>query len=393
MKSVEAALSIADLRALARRRVPRIAFDYLDGGVEDEAGLERNCRAFDALTLVPDYLVDVSGRTSATRLFGVEYAAPFGIGPTGLGNLIWPGADAAIMRAASEAGLPFCLSTPATTSIETIAALAPGRAWFQLYVPRDRSMMEDLIRRAAAAGVQTLLVTIDVPLPSKRERDMRNGFRLPLRPSARMVLDILAHPQWAWATFQAGAPFFANYAPYVAAGSGAGSLAAFMASQISPAITWDDLAHIRSLWSGNLILKGLMSVGDAEKAIAAGVDGIVVSNHGGRQLDCAPATIDILPEIVAAVAKRIPILFDGGVRRGSDIAKALALGADFVLVGRATLYGAGAGGAAGVTRAITILLDELDRVLGQLGCLGIADLTPDRVRRRYSLTAPVSAET
>lgn len=381
MRSIEAALSIDDLRALARRRVPRIAFDYVDGGVESESGVKRNCRAFDALTLVPNYLVDVSRRSGAKRLFGVDYAAPFGIAPTGLGNLIWPGADEAIARAASEAGIPFCLSTPATTSIEKIASIAPGKAWFQLYVPRDRGMMEDLMRRAAAAGVRNLLVTIDVPLPSKRERDMRNRFRLPLRPNAKMIFDALSHPAWALATLRAGAPYFANYAPYVAAGSGGGSLAAFMASQISPAITWDDLAHIRSLWAGNLILKGIMSAADAEQAISVGADGLVVSNHGGRQLDSAPATIEVLPEIVAANDKRVPILFDSGVRRGSDIAKALALGADFVLVGRATLYGAGAGGAAGVRRAIAILLDEFDRVLGQLGCVSIADLTPDRVRR------------
>jgi L-lactate dehydrogenase (cytochrome)/(S)-mandelate dehydrogenase len=381
VRSIEAALSIDDLRALARRRVPRIAFDYVDGGVESESGVKRNCRAFDALTLVPNYLVDVSRRSGAKRLFGVDYAAPFGIAPTGLGNLIWPGADEAIARAASEAGIPFCLSTPATTSIEKIASIAPGKAWFQLYVPRDRGMMEDLMRRAAAAGVRNLLVTIDVPLPSKRERDMRNRFRLPLRPNAKMIFDALSHPAWALATLRAGAPYFANYAPYVAAGSGGGSLAAFMASQISPAITWDDLAHIRSLWAGNLILKGIMSAADAEQAISVGADGLVVSNHGGRQLDSAPATIEVLPEIVAANDKRVPILFDSGVRRGSDIAKALALGADFVLVGRATLYGAGAGGAAGVRRAIAILLDEFDRVLGQLGCVSIADLTPDRVRR------------
>jgi (S)-mandelate dehydrogenase len=381
VKSVEAALSIDDLRTLARRRVPRIAFDYLDGGVESEAGIARNRRALDALTLVPDYLVDVSSRSAATRLFGVDYAAPFGIAPTGLGNLIWPGTDEAIARAATAAGIPFCLSTPATTSIERIASIAPGRAWFQLYVPRDRNMREDLIHRAAAAGIRNLLVTTDVPLPARRERDMRNGFRLPLRTNARMIFNILSHPTWALATLRAGAPSFANYAPYYAAGSGGGSLAAFMASQISPAITWNDLAHIRTLWSGNLIVKGVMSVSDAQQAIAVGADGIVVSNHGGRQLDSAPATIDVLPEIVAVVEKRVPILFDSGIRRGSDIAKALALGADFVLVGRATLYGAGAGGAAGVKRAIDILLDEFDRVLGQLGCVSIVDLTPDRTRR------------
>ncbi|HZY14956.1 MAG TPA: alpha-hydroxy acid oxidase [Beijerinckiaceae bacterium] len=381
MTAVERALSIEDLRALARRRAPRIAFDYVDGGAESECGLARNSRAFDALTLVPNYLVDVTQRSAATRVFGVDYAAPFGIGPTGLGNLIWPGTDEAIARAATEAGIPFCLSTPATTSIEQIASIVPGGAWFQLYVPRDRGMMEDLIRRAATAGVRNLLVTIDVPLPSKRERDFRNGFRLPLRPNARMVFDILSHPAWALATLQAGAPHFANYARYVAAGSGGGSLAAFMASQISPAITWDDLAHIRSLWSGNLVVKGVMSVGDAQQSIAIGADGIVVSNHGGRQLDCAPATIAILPDIAEAVEKRVPILFDSGIRRGSDIAKALALGADFVLVGRATLYGAGAAGGAGVKRAIAILIDEFDRVLGQLGCVRIADLTPERVRR------------
>lgn len=378
-RRVARANSIDDLRRLAERRVARVAFDYLDGGVEAETGLARNRAVFDRVTLLPHYLVDVSRRDASVELFGTRYAAPFGIAPTGLGNLAWPGADLAIARAARDFDLPFVLSTPASTSIEQVAAEVPGRMWFQLYTPREPRIRNDLLRRAEAAGVKILVVTVDVPLSSKRERDIRNGFVLPLRPNARTLLDLLLHPSWSLATLRAGAPRLRNLEPYVAKRAGAQTLAAFMGQQISPADTWDLVGTLRRLWPGTLVVKGLLAPEDARRAMDHGADGVVVSNHGGRQFDAAPAALQALPSIVGAVGGQVPVLFDGGVRRGTDIVKALALGATFVFAGRPTLYGAGAGGAAGVRRAVAILLDELDRAMGQMGCPAIADIRNDRV--------------
>jgi isopentenyl diphosphate isomerase/L-lactate dehydrogenase-like FMN-dependent dehydrogenase len=376
------ALSIADLRRVARRRLPRLVRDYVEGGVEDEAGVARNRLAFAALGLVPRYLVDVSARDRRATLFGRAYAAPFGLAPVGLANLSRPGADAMMARAAAAADVPMVLSTAATTRLEEIAAAAPGHAWFQLYAPRDRRIAEDLVRRARAAGMNALVVTVDVPVPAKRERDARNGFALPLRLSPATLADMALHPAWALAMARHGQPRFENLAPYAPPRASAQSLAAFMASQISPALAWADLAWIRAAWGDRpLIVKGILAVDDARRAVEAGADGIVVSNHGGRQLDSAPAPIEMLPEIAAAVGAETVVMLDGGIRRGADIVKALALGARFCFVGRAALYGVAAFGEAGVARAIAILADEIDRCLGQIGAPSLAALGPGFVRR------------
>ncbi|MFT8244724.1 alpha-hydroxy acid oxidase [Roseomonas sp. BN140053] len=388
-RRMAAAHSIDDLRRMARRRVARIAFDYFDGGVESEKGMARNRSAFDDVTLFPRYMVDVSVRDSSVELFGKRYAAPYGISPTGLGNLAWPGTDLAIARTARARNLPFVLSTPASTDIETVAAAAPGQVWFQLYVPRERRVREDLLRRADAAGIRVLVVTVDVPIPAKRERDLRNGFVLPLRLNARNLLDLATHPEWSLATLRAGAPRLRNLLPYVPQRSGAQTLAAFMAEQIAPSNDWSLLDDLRRLWPHTLVVKGLLTAADARIAVERGADGVAVSNHGGRQLDAGPAPLHALPAVVEAVAGKVPVLFDSGVRRGGDILKALALGASFVFAGRPTLYGAGAGGEAGVDRAVGILLDEFDRALGQLGCPRAAEINRGGVA--WSANFPATA--
>jgi isopentenyl diphosphate isomerase/L-lactate dehydrogenase-like FMN-dependent dehydrogenase len=373
------AVNIDDLRRLARRRLPRAAFDFVDGGAESETGLARNRAAFDRLCLLPRYMIDVAQRTQTVELFGRTYASPFGIAPTGLANLAWPGADRTLAESAAAADIPFLLSTAATTTIEEIAAAAPRHTWFQLYFSRERRITEDLIRRAAAAGMQVLVVTADIPAPGWRERDHRNHFTVPLRPTLANVLDLMRRPAWLFATARHGPPRFVNLAPYAPPGIGAQSLVTFMSGQISSSLTWPDIDWIRGLWPGKLVIKGILSPKDAALAAALGVDGIIVSNHGGRQLDAAPAPIEMLPAIRAATGDRLVVMLDSGIRRGADIVKALALGARFVFVGRATLYGAAAGGRAGVDRALAILRQELDRALGQIGCRSLAELTPAHI--------------
>lgn len=367
-------LNIGDLRAIARNRLPRVVFDYIDGGVEDEGGMARNRAAFERVRMVPRYLVDVAMRSQATTLFGQTYAHPIGIAPTGLANFSWPGADEALARVAGDADIPFVLSTAATTSIERAAAAAPDHFWFQLYAPLDIEVRADLLRRAEAAGAKVLMVTVDVPVSSKRERDIRNNFMLPLRPTVTMGLDALTHPGWALQMLLRGVPKLEVLAPYAGKNVGAQSLAAYVASQISQSLTWEDIKALRETWRGPLVIKGILSADDARKAARLGVDGILVSNHGGRQLDSAPAPIEMLPSIREAVGDTLVLMLDSGVRRGADIAKALALGADFVFVGRATLYGVAAAGEAGAKRALSFLTDELDRCLAQIGCPDVNDL-------------------
>lgn len=376
--SLARAVSIDDLRRLARRRVPRVAFDYMDGGAESESGLARNRAAFDRLRLVPRYLVDVSSRDISTELFGRRWAMPFGVAPTGLASLIWPGADFMLARAAAAADVPYILSTAATASLEDVAKAAPGHGWFQLYAGRDQDIVDDLVRRAHAAGYPVLVVTVDIPVPGKRDRDLRNGLTLPLRVSARQVADVLRRPAWLLASARAGAPRFRNIEPYVKAAR-ATSLAEAMALQTSGNFDWGRLKRVRAAWPGKMVVKGLMAPDDVKRAADEGADGVILSNHGGRQLDAGPAPIELLPQALAAVQGRIPIMLDSGIRRGGDVLRALALGAAFCFVARATLYGVAAGGEAGAARALAILRDEVDRTLGQLGCRALRELGPDRL--------------
>ena len=373
----EQAINIDDLRKLAKKRAPKIIFDFIEGGVEDEDGIDRNEQAFRNQRLVPRYLVDVSTRDQRTTLLGREYASPFGISPTGLAGLFRPGADLMLARAAREANVPFIMSGASTASIEELARVAPEHGWYQLYAAKDKSISEDMIRRADAAGLSTLVLTVDVPVHAKRERNARNGFARPLRMSLRTRLDALRHPQWLAAYLEHGMPLFSNWAPYAPKGASNDEVADFVAGQTAAPLSWKHLERFRELWPRKLVLKGVMHPGDAETARDLGVDGLIVSNHGGRQLDRAPASLEVLPTIHRAVGDRMELMLDSGVRRGVDAIIARCLGARYVFVGRATLYGAVAGGVEGAKRAVGFLRDEIDVNLAQLGCPRFDDLGPE----------------
>jgi L-lactate dehydrogenase (cytochrome)/(S)-mandelate dehydrogenase len=371
---LDRALNIEDLRRIARRRLPRVAFDYLDGGVEDEACLARNRAAFERYRLVPRYLVDVSTRDQSATLFGRTWASPFGIAPTGLAGFLRRGGDEALARAAVAANIPFVLSGSSNASIEAIAAVAPQHAWCQLYAARDLGITHDMIRRAHDAGLETLVVTVDVPVRPKRERDLRNGFGASPRPTPRGLIDMLLHPAWLAAIARYGIPRFDSWATYVGPEARALDVAAFLTSQFPAPQTWRDLETARRLWPGKLVVKGILHPDDARLAAEAGADGVIVSNHGGRQLDAAPSPLEAFPAIRDAVRDRIVLMIDSGVRRGADVLKALALGARFVFVGRAPLYGLVAAGGTGATKAIEILRQEIDLVMAQIGCRTLAEL-------------------
>ena len=380
-RNADRALNIADLREIARRRVPGFAFEYVEGGAEDEATLRRNREAFSALRFVPQTLVDTSGRSLETTVFGRRSAAPLAIAPTGLNGMLHPGGDLALARAAAAFGIPYTLSTLSTTRLEDVAAKAGGRLWMQLYVMKNRAIAEDIMSRAAAAGYEALLFTSDANVFGSREWDKRNYAR-PGRPHLGAVLDTLRHPRWLLEVLlRNGVPRFHNIEAFLPPGAASAVGGSTIIPQMfEPTITWADIAWIRRHWPGKLLIKGVMSVEDARRAVDTGCDGIVLTNHGGRQLDYCLAPIEVLGEIAAAVGDRLTIVIDSGFRRGSDIAKALALGAHTVMIGRATLYGLAAGGEPGVRRALDLLAIELDRVLGQLGCRAVADLRPSLLR-------------
>ena len=367
MARLDRIASISDLRAMAKSRMPGFAFDWMEGGAEDEINIARNRAAFDSVELVPKYLVDVSAPSMETTLFGTTYSAPFGLTPIGFLNMTRPGADLMWARLAARKRIPHAISTACSTSLEKVAEAADGMAWFQLYASRDLELRADLLERAKAAGCEVLIVTVDVPAAGKRDRDTRNGMAMPFVFTPSIVLDLVTHPAWAIETLRAGAPSFGNFDPRRFKADGKMSIVETQARMISNDFTWDDLRRLRDAWSGPIIVKGILHPEDADLVVEAGCDAVSVSNHGRRQADYAPASIAALPSIVRAVAGRVPILLDSGVRRGADIVRAKALGADFVLSGRAFAYGAAAAGDAGVAKAYEIIETELVRTLGQIG--------------------------
>ena len=369
------ALSYEDFRRAARRRIPRVAFDYLDGGSSTEIALRESVAALDRLRFLPRALVNVDRIDISRTLFGRRYAVPFGIAPIGLAGLICPGADRMLCDAAIAADMPYVLSTAATTAIETAAAASKGHAWFQLYVARDEAVADDLIDRADALGVEVLFVTVDVPVPGRRLRDIRNGLGLPLRPSLKLAADVARRPGWCLALARDGAPRLQNIERYAAPGATSGQIAAFMATQSSGRLDWTVLNHIRARWPRKLVVKGIVAPEDAVRARDAGADGLVVSTHGGRQLNSTIASIDALPSVRRAVGPDFPVLLDSGVRSGEHVAKALALGADFVLMGRLPLMAIGAGGAAGLASAFEMVTDDLRRTLALLGVPSVDGLS------------------
>jgi len=376
------ALNIADLREIARRRVPGFAFEYVEGGAEDEATLRHNRQAFAALHFVPQTLVATAGRSLEISLFGQPSTAPLAIAPTGLNGMLHPEGDIALARAAAAFGIPYTLSTLSTSRLEDVAAEAGGRLWMQLYVFRNRAIAEDIMSRAAAAGYEALVFTSDANVFGSREWDRRN-YAKPGQPNLAAILDALRHPRWLTEVlWRRGIPQFRNVEAFLPPGMASAVGGSTVIPQMfEPTITWTDIAWMRRHWPRKLLVKGILSVEDARRAADAGCDGIVLTNHGGRQLDYCVAPIEVLGQIAAAVGDRLTIIIDSGFRRGSDVAKALALGAHTVMIGRPVLYGLAADGERGVRRALDMLATELDRVLGQLGCRSVADLSSALIRQ------------
>jgi len=371
-------LSIDDLRSLARKRLPRIVFEVIESGVEDERGLTRNTEAFAQRHFLPRYLVDVSHPMQVVNLLGHSYDSAFGIAPTGFAGLFRPHADTMLARAAAVANVPFILSGASVEKLETIARVALRHAWYHLYPARDPAITHDLLDRALQAGFTHLVLTVDNPVYPNRERDTRNGFGKPwwqLRPS--VLADALMHPSWLAAYLRdGGMPVLQNWAPYVNNSREGFEVARFFRSQSPTVQTWQDLAELRARWPGKLILKGILHPDDAVRATDLGIDGIIVSNHGGKSCDGLPSPLDTLPGIAAAVGTRIDVMFDSGIRRGADIVMAMCLGAKFCFVGRPTLYGVTAMGQPGVARAIDILNREVEITLALIGCRSTQDLSP-----------------
>jgi len=389
MSRLDRCYNIADLREVARRRLPKGVFEYLDKGTEDQISLSGNRVGLDATKLLNRVLVDVSDVQLNAKILGAEAAMPLVIAPTGIAGLTWFEGEYELAKAAAAAGVPFTLATGSNTPMEKITQEAGARAWFQLYMWREKELSYELVRRAAKAGFEALVWTVDIGHGANREHNLRNGFSTPYKVNARSVVDMLRHPEWLITVMgryiaAGGMPEHANYPDKYRTSitqggerKGGGKASALRADKVS----WEDVDRLRDIWPGKLIIKGIMRVDDAQKAIEHGADAIVVSNHGGRNMDSAPATIAVLPGIVAAVGDRAEVIVDSGVRRGSDIVKCLALGARAVLTGRATLYGTAAGGQAGAEKALAILRNEMRRTMAYVGVQRTSQINEEIVWR------------
>ncbi len=375
-------LSIEDLRARARRRIPRAIFDYADGGSYQETTLRANAADLDAIQLRPRVMIDVSDIKLATTLAGAAAALPLAIAPTGLCGLYHADGEILGARAAAAFGIPFCLSTMSICSIEDVRTASDQPFWFQQYLMRDRGFNQSLIERAIAARCSALVLTLDLQILAERRRDARNGLSIPPRLTLRNAWDVATKPVWALKVMFGKRRTFGNLVGHIGGSDGAATLAQWTHTQFDPQANWRDVEWVRSRWPGRLILKGVMDAEDARFALAAGADAVVVSNHGGRQLDGAPSSISVLPEIVAAIDGRCEVLFDGGIRSGQDLAKALALGARGGMIGKSFLFALAAGGEAGVTRALEIIRDELRVTLALTGIRDVASCGPQMLRLR-----------
>lgn len=365
--------AISDLRTRARRRVPRSIWAFLEGGTGDDSCVQRNLDGFAKVTLLPRLLKGKFDPTIATTLFGQAYKAPFGVAPVGLSGAIWPQAECLLAAMAAKYHIPYTLSTLAGETPETVGPCAGEMGWFQLYPPRDRQIREDLLTRVRDHGFRVMVVTADVPMPSRRESMARAGLKMPPVITPHFIFQAALCPAWTVATLQAGLPRLKTMEKY-ANSTQLSDLLPFVAQNIGGSLSWDYLKEVRDLWKGPLVVKGLLHPADAEQAIAIGVDGIQVSNHGARQFNGTPAAIDALPAIVAAVKGRVAVLFDSGVRSGLDIMRALALGADFVLLGRAFQYGVAALGQAGGDLVTEILMADLKNNMSQTGCASLTEI-------------------
>ena len=375
--NIDDCINLEDLRKLAKKRIPKVLYDFIEGGVDDEYGLACNEDAFCRHALLPRYMVDISSLDQSTEIFGRTYSSAYGIAPTGgIGNFRH-GGDMMLARAARNANIPFIMSGAATASMEEMVKVAPEHGWYQIYTARDRAIAEDQVKRAADLGIPALVVTVDVPVSSNRERNRRNGVGRPLRLSLGARLDALRRPFWLKDYIAHGIAMLPNWQPYAHEGASADEISELFSRQLPNSLSWKDIQSYRELWPRTLVLKGVMHTDDAIRAAEIGVDGLIISNHGARQLDRAASSLDVLPRIDQAVGERMTLMLDGGVRRGADVVIARALGAKFVFLGRPTLYGAIAGGDGGAAKAVRILRDEIDKVMSQIGCPVLSQVAPD----------------
>ncbi|MHB8463459.1 MAG: alpha-hydroxy acid oxidase [Acidimicrobiales bacterium] len=374
------AASVADLRRIAKRRLPGGVFDYVDGAAEDERTMRANADAYARITFRPRVLRDVGLVDASTTLLGRPLPLPLVLAPTGFTRIVNPDGEIAVARAAERAGLPYTLSTLSTRSIEEVGAASSGAKWFQVYVWRDRGLVKEMVDRAGDAGYDALVLTVDTAVLGRRERDVRRGFSLPPKIGLETLVDGALHPGWTWAFVRSEPIRFANVAGRdVGDGTTAVSLADYINTQFDPGLSWTDVDWLRSVWPGPIVIKGIQCVEDAKLAAHAGVEAIALSNHGGRQLDSAPAAVDLVAPVVDAVGAALEVICDGGVRRGSDIVKAVALGARACMTGRAYLYGLGAAGERGVDHALELLSQDVRRTMALVGARTVADLSRDLI--------------
>jgi L-lactate dehydrogenase (cytochrome) len=377
-RRIARAASVADLRRIAKRRLPAGVFDYIDGAAEDERTMRANSAAFERVTFRPRVLRDLSDVDTATTLLGRPLSYPLVLAPTGFTRIADPDGELAVARAAARAGLPYTLSTLSTRSIEEVRAVSDGRLWFQVYAWRDRGLVAEMVERARVARYEALVLTVDTAVLGRRERDVRRGFSLPPTIGPGTLLDGALHPGWTWAFVRSEPIRFANVVGReVGDGASPVTLSDYINTQFDPALSWSDVDWLRSIWDGPIVIKGIQSVEDARIAADAGVEAIALSNHGGRQLDGAPAAFDLVAPVADAVGGRIEVICDGGVRRGGDIVKAVAAGATACMAGRAYLYGLGAAGERGVDRVLSWFAADVVRTLTLLGVASVKDLDRD----------------